>query len=662
MLISININEKNYHFKEEISILEACNSIGIKLPRFCYHENLSISGNCRMCLVELEKSVKPIVACSTEIQQNMSIYTNSPLILKARENILELLLLNHPLDCPICDQGGECDLQDQAIFFGSTFSRNYFSKRAVEDKICNNLIKTIMNRCIHCTRCVRFGEEICGIKFFGSLNRGVTTEIGNYITKIAFSELSANVVDLCPVGALTLKTVPFQTRSWELQSLESLDLTDCLGSNIYLLYKNQEILKVVPKKNNLINDSWISNKIRFYFNLIYINKHFREVDLLNYTKSSLFLLNADLDLKTLLLLKKLNYTNKNYTIKLLNTTPLKNNIYFWGYKKSFNTICSSLKNTICFFLASNLQLEAPILNIKLRSKIKLQKTIFYNLGFSFKSDFPITFLKFNITEFIFLFIGKHKNLSKNFFNYNFILFSNKSFLNRFDYYFINFFFNKNIQITFFHLNGFCNSEYVNYLYLKKFNFKELYLSKQYFGLNLDDTFLLRKLIFFNRNFFWVNQFSSNILLYFTNHIWVQLDINQTPGIYINIEQRPQKMSLPIKIYKLTIFKFLFNFLNYTFRYNNFIFNKNLFKSIVTLNYIFTSNTILEMFYYSSLNINIKTKKFNFLNFIFSCNFLFFYKNNPIKSILEDPYRSSLQLKLAAPLIKSSQLIRSQTAF
>ncbi len=655
MLISIIINEKNYHFKEEVSILEACNSIGIKLPRFCYHENLSISGNCRMCLVELEKSLKPVVACSTEILNGMIIYTNSPLVLKARENVLELLLLNHPLDCPICDQGGECDLQDQAIFFGSSFSRNFFSKRSVEDKVCNNLIKTIMNRCIHCTRCVRFGEEICGVKFFGSLNRGVNTEIGNYIAKVALSDLSANVVDLCPVGALTLKTIPFQTRPWELQSLESLDLTDCLGSNIYILYKNQEILKIVPKKNNLINDSWISNKARFYFNLIYINKKFKQADLLNFTKPSLFLLNPDLDLKTLLLLKKLSYKNKSYSIRLLNSTSLKNNIYFWGYKKKINTI-RSLENCICLFLASNLQIEASVLNIKLRAKIKLKKVKFYNLGFSFKSDFPLNFLKFNISEIIFLFLGKHRVLSKNFFNFNFLIFSNKILLNQLDTHFINFFFYKNIQIVSYHLNSFCNSECLNFLHLKKFNFKEFCFSKQYFGLNLDDTFLLRKLIFFNRNFFWVNQFSSNILLYFTQYIWIQLDINQTPGIYINLEQRPQKMFLLITNYKSTILKFVSNFLSYTLKYKPFFFNRALFKNITFFNYIFDCNSILEMFYYPFLNNNL-LKNFNVLKIFFYYNVFFFYKNRPIKTLIEDPYRSSLQLKFVSPLIKSSQMLR-----
>jgi len=266
-MIPIIINGKSFFFKVRLSILEACKFIGIKIPRFCYHETLSIAGNCRMCLVEIFTSLKPVVACATEILPGMNISTSSPFILKARENVLEMLLLNHPLDCPICDQAGECDLQDQAIFYGSNFGRNFINRRGVENKNSGPFIKTIMTRCIHCTRCVRFGEEICGVKFFGTLNRGKLSEIGNYLIKLSLSELSANVVDLCPVGALTLKSIPFQIRSWEILSIESLDLSDSLGSNIYLTYKNNNIFRVVPKKNNLINNSWISNKARFYFNL-----------------------------------------------------------------------------------------------------------------------------------------------------------------------------------------------------------------------------------------------------------------------------------------------------------------------------------------------------------------------------------------------------------
>ena len=260
MTFLIKIDNIPVEVKPNTSILQACELINIVIPRFCYHERLSVAGNCRMCLVEIDKMPKLQASCAVPVGPNMVIKTDSPAVKKAREGVLEFLLINHPLDCPICDQGGECDLQDQALFFGSSFSRNFFNKRSVEDKPCNNLIKTIMNRCIHCTRCVRFGEEVCGLKFFGTLNRGVKTEIGGYIFKMAISEISVNVVDICPVGALTLKVKPFQIRSWELSSIESIDLTDCLGSNLYLLYK----------QNNIITTYIIFSKVIILF--IYIKK------------------------------------------------------------------------------------------------------------------------------------------------------------------------------------------------------------------------------------------------------------------------------------------------------------------------------------------------------------------------------------------------------
>jgi len=211
-MIKLKINNFEFFMKSDISVLEACKYAGIHVPRFCYHEKLSIAGNCRMCLVEIEKSPKPVASCAAPVTPNMSVFTNTPLVKKSRENILEALLLNHPLDCPICDQGGECDLQDQAKVFGGDFSRFYINKRGVEDKNCGFLIKTIMNRCIHCTRCVRFGTEIAGIETLGTLNRGKDTEIGTYISQIFKSEISGNVIDLCPVGALTSKPYAFKAR------------------------------------------------------------------------------------------------------------------------------------------------------------------------------------------------------------------------------------------------------------------------------------------------------------------------------------------------------------------------------------------------------------------------------------------------------------------
>jgi len=208
-MVSVNVNGIEILVKPGVSILEACKYAGLNLPRFCYHEILSVSGNCRMCLVEVEALEKPVASCVTEVTEGMVVYVDSPFVKKARENVVETLLLNHPLDCPICDQAGECDLQDQTKTFGANHSRYFFNKKGVEDKYCGPLIKTIMTRCITCTRCVRFSTEIAGVDFFGTLNRGGSTEIGSYVAQMFKSEISGNVIDLCPVGALTSKPYAF---------------------------------------------------------------------------------------------------------------------------------------------------------------------------------------------------------------------------------------------------------------------------------------------------------------------------------------------------------------------------------------------------------------------------------------------------------------------
>lgn len=208
-MIKFFINNQSVFVPYNITLLEACESIGIEVPRFCFHSHLSIAGNCRVCLVEVNKMPKPVASCSMPLLENMHVFTNSPMIRKAREGVLEILLLNHPLDCPICDCGGECDLQDQALFFGSNRSRFFEGKRSVEGKNCGFLIKLIMTRCIHCTRCIRFLSDVAGVYDLGSTNRGSLTEIGTYVSKNIQSEFSGNIIDLCPVGALTSKPYTF---------------------------------------------------------------------------------------------------------------------------------------------------------------------------------------------------------------------------------------------------------------------------------------------------------------------------------------------------------------------------------------------------------------------------------------------------------------------
>jgi len=265
-MFSIKINNTSYPVaNSELTVLQQCEQHSIYIPRFCYHDRLSIAGNCRMCLVELETSVKPVIACSSSLVANMSIFTNSKTVKKIRENILEFLLINHPLDCPICDQGGECDLQDQSMVFGSDRGRFIENKRSVEDKNFGPYIKTIMTRCIHCTRCIRFFDEVAGFPVIGTMGRGRETEISMYHHQIISSEISGNVIDLCPVGALTSKPYAFTSRPWELTSFETIDILDSLGSNIRVDVKGNAVMRILPKLNENINEEWISDKIRFSY-------------------------------------------------------------------------------------------------------------------------------------------------------------------------------------------------------------------------------------------------------------------------------------------------------------------------------------------------------------------------------------------------------------
>ena len=387
-MVKVFINNEVTYVPFNSTVLEACESIGIEVPRFCFHERLSVAGNCRMCLVELEKAPKPVASCAMPVMNNMQVFTDTPLVKKAREGVLEFLLMNHPLDCPICDQGGECDLQDQAMFFGSDKSRFFEYKRGVEDKNCGPLIKTIMTRCIHCTRCVRFAMDIAGVEDLGTTNRGRDTEIGTYVGKVFQSELSGNVVDLCPVGALTSKPYTFIARPWELRSTETIDISDAVGSNIRVDFKETEVVRVLPRLNEELNEEWISDKSRYSFDALkiqrldspYIKKNeglsacswqvaieeFK--NLLSETPSlqTSFLCSANTDLDTLKEAKN-----------LVNFLGIKN----FGFPRSFdlsidfsdNYLCNiSLadveQSDLCLLVGVNPRYEASMLNLKLRKR------------------------------------------------------------------------------------------------------------------------------------------------------------------------------------------------------------------------------------------------------------------------------------------------------
>eukprot|EP00808_Paulinella_micropora_P030964 g30277.t1 len=262
--VTVSINKVEVKVPRGVTVLQACQEAGIELPRFCYHERLSVAGNCRMCLVEISPGPpKPQAACALPVMPGMKISTDTPRVKKAREGVMEFLLINHPLDCPICDQGGECDLQEESMAFGSDRSRFREWKRTVEDKDIGPLVKTVMTRCIQCTRCVRFADEIAGVPVLGTTGRGTGMEIGSYIPKKFDSEMSGNVVDLCPVGALTSKPYAFNARPWELRATMTIDVQDAIGSNIRLDARGADILRCLPRLNEEVNEEWISDKTRY---------------------------------------------------------------------------------------------------------------------------------------------------------------------------------------------------------------------------------------------------------------------------------------------------------------------------------------------------------------------------------------------------------------
>ncbi len=268
-LVNIEVNGIPLKARKGAMLIEATDAAGIAIPRFCYHKKLSIAASCRMCLVEVEKAPKPLPACATPVMEGMKVFTESPKALAAQKGTMEFLLINHPLDCPICDQGGECELQDVALGYGGDVSRFAERKRVVKEKDIGPLIATDMTRCIHCTRCVRFGEEIAGLRELGATGRGENMEIGTYVAKAVASELSGNVIDLCPVGALTAKPSRFKGRSWEYVQHAAIAPHDSVGSNIFIHTLRGQVMRVVPRENESVNETWISDRDRFSYEGIY---------------------------------------------------------------------------------------------------------------------------------------------------------------------------------------------------------------------------------------------------------------------------------------------------------------------------------------------------------------------------------------------------------
>jgi len=379
------------------TVLQACEAAGKEIPRFCYHERLSIAGNCRMCLVEVKPGPpKPQASCALPAADNQEIRTDSPMVKAAREGVMEFLLINHPLDCPICDQGGECDLQDQSVAYGRGHSRYTENKRAVTEKYMGPIIKTIMTRCIQCTRCVRFGEEVAGVEDIGAIYRGENMQITTYLEKAFKSELSGNAVDLCPVGALTHKPVAFEYRSWELKKNLSIDVMDAVGTNIRLDSRGRQVMRVLPRINEDVNEEWAHDKTRYHVDALvrrrldkpYVRKDGKLVEAswdeafdaiaaaAKKAGSSVAAIAGDLvDCETMYAAKAL--------VKALGSDLLEGRQTGLAYDVSnlgsvaFNTTIAGVEDADAILLVgSNLRFEAPLINTRVRKAIKKGAKVF----------------------------------------------------------------------------------------------------------------------------------------------------------------------------------------------------------------------------------------------------------------------------------------------
>ena len=418
-MLKLKVNNIDIEVEEGLTVLQACEEAGVEIPRFCYHEKLSIAGNCRMCLVEIEKSPKPIASCAMPAVDGMNIKTNTSFVEKARKGVMEFLLANHPLDCPVCDQGGECDLQDQSMFYGIDKSRYKENKRAVPEKNMGPLIKTQMTRCIHCTRCIRFATEVAGVPELGAIGRGENMEITTYLERSMESELSANVIDLCPVGALTSKPYIFEARPWELKKTETIDVMDAVGSNIRVDTYGWEVKRILPRINEDINEEWISDKTRYacdgllnqrldtpfikYKNGKFDKASWKEVyniikEKIKSTESTKICgFTGDLiNMETLYIFKE--FFNKSLNSKNLESRS--NHVYLNPEKREnylFNSSINGIEESdFIFLIGTNPRFEATILNARIRKSYLKNKTEIISLNNIGDLTYPYKKLEGNI--------------------------------------------------------------------------------------------------------------------------------------------------------------------------------------------------------------------------------------------------------------------------
>jgi NADH-quinone oxidoreductase subunit G len=410
----LTVNGNEVEFEKGMTLLQACELAGEEIPRFCYHERLKIAGNCRMCLVQVEGGPpKPAASCAMPAAEGMKVHTNTPMVKKAREGVMEFLLMNHPLDCPICDQAGECDLQDQTMAYGRGGSRYKEEKRAVKDKYMGPLIRTFMNRCIHCTRCVRFLEDVAGIDELGAVNRGENMEITTYVEKSLTSELSGNIIDLCPVGALTSNPYSFKARPWELRKTETIDVLDAVGSNIRVDSRGLEVMRILPRLNEDINEEWISDKTRFAYDGLKLQRldqpYVRQngklapaswseaykaiAEKLKDTKSSaVAAIAGDLaDAEAMFALKNLMEKLGTTNIDCRQDGAKIGNDVRTSYL--FNTTIAGIENAdACLLIGTNPRWEAPIINARIRKTYLKNKMPIGLVGIDGDFTYPVTHL------------------------------------------------------------------------------------------------------------------------------------------------------------------------------------------------------------------------------------------------------------------------------
>ena len=661
-LIKINVNNVDILCKKNITIIQAClnSNLNIDLPRFCFHEKLSIAGNCRMCLVEVVKSPKPVVACAMQVMDGMVVKTNTNLVKKAREGVLEFLLANHPLDCPICDQGGECDLQDQSMIFGGDMGRFYEYKRSVEDKDCGPLIKTVMTRCIHCTRCVRFLNEVAGIRTLGVVGRGNKMEIGTYLEKVLNTELSGNIIDLCPVGALTSKPYAFNARSWELISKDSVDIIDSMSPDIKVDMRGVEIMRILPRLNEVINENWISDITRFHYDSVVRQRLLMPNIKIsnNLTKSNWktvlnnlwyffyinnFILSKNIkfsykggelsDAQSLFMLKEFN---NFFGIVNNNSDIIVNNDLRQNYLVKFKKV-ELLKSNLVILVGTNLRLESPLMNLRLR-KLFLKKKIFItSFGSTVNLTYNVKHLGLNIKNFINFVEGKSyfcnfflrsnnpvvfvgNNNSNNFFNVlNLLMFLKNNYKSDLSYGVIN----KDIGvITSNELNA-INNNNLNYnlnnnLYTKNVNFE--YLLNNY-SLNNLNSFSVFQGHHWDNNLVNTNIILPSTLSFEKNSNYLSLEgINRQLNVILPKEKNVKidwQIILAIMIkYNKMLSSLKVNNLN-KFYFSNYI-------NIINLNKLNNNSLllILNLLIFNNSNISLNSPVIsnlinNYLNFYFN---------------------------------------------